>query len=133
MALIFTLSTGLGSMQRSSRIIGPLLRFVWPNVSDETIHDVQVVVRKGGHITGYAVLAILLLRARNGGLLVAPWRWESAAFSEIVSVIYAVSDELHQSFVPSRWGSGWDVLLDSVGAALGISLIWALGKFRGKW
>ena len=133
MALIFSLSTGLGSMQRSSRIIGPLLRMVWPDISAEAIHDVQVAVRKGGHVTGYAMLAILLLRARNAGLFVSPWRWESAAFSEIVSTIYAVSDELHQSFVPSRWGSGWDVLLDSIGAAMGIGLIWVIGKLRGKW
>ena len=133
MALIFMLSTGIGSMQRSSRIIGPLLRMVWPEISAESIHDVQVVVRKGGHVTGYAVLAILLLRARNCGLFVAPWRWESAAFSEIVSVIYAVSDELHQSLVPSRWGSGWDVLLDSFGAAIGIAIVWIIGKARGKW
>ena len=127
------LSTGIGSMQRSSRIIGPLLRMVWPEISAESIHDVQVVVRKGGHVTGYAVLAILLWRARNSGLFATPWRWESAAFSEIVSAIYAVTDELHQSFVPSRWGSGWDVLLDCVGAAFGISAIWAIGRFRGKW
>lgn len=133
MALIFFISTGVGSMQRTSRIIGPLLRMVWPNVSDETIHDVQVVVRKGGHLGGYAVLAILVLRARNRGLFSQAWRRQSALFSESVAVLYAILDEIHQSFEPTRYGSAWDVLLDAAGAAAGLFVIWSVGKARGKW
>jgi VanZ family protein len=133
MALIFTLSTGIGSMQRTSRIIGPLLRLVWPDVSDKTIHDVQVVVRKGGHVTGYAVLAILLLRARNQRLFPNTWNTKSALFSETVSILYAISDEVHQSFEPTRYASAWDVLLDAFGAAVGLFIIWAIGKLRRKW
>jgi VanZ family protein len=133
MALIFTLSTGLGSMQRTSRIIGPLLRLVWPDVSDKTIHDVQVVVRKGGHVTGYAVLAILLLRARNQGLFPDTWNTKSALVSETVAILYAISDEVHQSFEPTRYASAWDVVIDALGAAVGLLIIWAIGKLRRKW
>ena len=133
MALIFTLSTGIGSMQRSSRIIGPLLRMIWTDISDETIHDVQVVVRKGGHLAGYAVLGILVLRARNFGLFARPWNPRAAVFSEVVSILYAVSDEFHQSLEPTRYGSVWDVLLDGLGAAAGIATVWAIGKARAKW
>lgn len=133
MALIFTLSTGLGSMQRTSRIIGPLLRLVWPDVSDKTIHDVQVVVRKGGHVSGYAVLGILLLRARNQAVFPNTWSRHSAVFSETVAILFAVSDEFHQSFEPTRYASGSDVLIDALGAAVGIFMIWSIGKMRGKW
>jgi VanZ family protein len=133
MALIFFISTGAGSMQRTSRIIGPLLRMVWPNVSGKTIHDVQVVVRKSGHLAGYAVLAMLVLRARNRGLFPQKWSGRSAWFSEIVSVAYAISDEVHQSFEPTRYGSAWDVVIDGIGAAAGLFAIWLIGKARGKW
>lgn len=133
MALIFTISTGLGSMQRTSRIIGPLLRLVWPDVSEKTIHDVQVVVRKGGHVSGYAVLAILLLRARNQGLFPHNWSAKAALFSEAVATLYAISDEFHQSFEPTRYASAWDVLIDAVGAAAGIFFIWTVGRLRRKW
>lgn len=133
MALIFTLSTGIGSMQRTSRIIGPLLRLVWADVSDKTIHDVQVVVRKGGHVTGYAVLAILLLRARNQVLFPDTWNTKSAFFSETVAIVYAITDEFHQSFEPTRYASAWDVLIDGLGAAAGLFIIWAIGKLRRKW
>ena len=133
MALIFTMSTGLGSMQRSSRIIGPLLRIVWPNISEERIHDVQVVVRKCGHLSGYAILAILLLRARNHGLFAEAWTGKSAVFSEAVAILYAISDEFHQFFEPTRYASPWDVLIDAIGAAAGLFVIWVIGKARRKW
>jgi VanZ family protein len=133
MALIFTLSTGLGSMQRTSRIIGPLLRLVWPDISEKTIHDVQVVVRKGGHVSGYAVLAILILRASNQCVFPRTWSTKSALFSEAVATVYAISDEFHQSFEPTRYASPWDVLIDAAGAAAGIFIIWTAGKLRREW
>jgi VanZ family protein len=133
MALIFSASTDLGSMQHTSRIIGPVLRFFWPTVSAETIHDVQVVVRKTGHVTGYAVLAMLVWRARNRGLFANGWTWRAAIFVEVIALLYAISDEIHQSFVPTREASALDVLIDCAGAAFGIFVVWAIGKARKKW
>ncbi|MFN7141901.1 MAG: VanZ family protein, partial [Limisphaerales bacterium] len=46
---------------------------------------------------------------------------------------YAVTDELHQAFEPTRQGSVIDVLIDTVGAALGILVIWAIGRWRKRW
>src|SRR6185369_2252369 len=99
MTLIFGASTDLGSMQHTSRIIGPVLRFFSPNVSDETVHDVQVAVWKTGHLSGYAMLAALVWRAKQRGIFVSGWNWRSARFAEIVAALYAVTDEFHQSFV----------------------------------
>jgi len=42
--------------------------------------------------------------------------------------MYAVSDDFHQSFVPSRTASAWDVLVDACGAATGLALIWSLRR-----
>jgi VanZ family protein len=111
---IFIGSTDLLSAEHTSRFIGPFLRWFSPDVSDATIASVQLVVRKCGHLTEYAILAALLFRAMR---LFAP------AF--IVAAIYAALDEFHQSFVASRTASPWDVAIDCVGALVGLAL-WGL-------
>jgi VanZ family protein len=133
MAVIFTASTDLGSTQHTSKWIGAVLRFFNPDVSTETILRVQVGVRKTGHFTGYAIFATLIWRARQRGFFVNGWNAKSAYFAEGLATIYAVSDEWHQSWVPTRMASGWDVLIDASGAALALSVIWMIGRFRRKW
>ena len=63
MIIIFSASTDVMSSQHTSRVIGPILRWVFPGISEETVSRVQLVVRKCGHLTEYAVLAWLLWRA----------------------------------------------------------------------
>ena len=72
----------------------------------------DLVLRKIAHACEFAVLGALLLRAL---------RDERAALA--AGVAYAVSDELHQHFVPGRVGSPLDVLIDSVGVGVGV-LLW---------
>jgi hypothetical protein len=78
MALIFLASTDLGSTQHTSRIIGPLLQFFWPDISAEAIQAVQLAVRKALHLTGYAILAALLWRALQRGFFINGWSCKSA-------------------------------------------------------
>lgn len=68
-------------------------------------------LRKLAHAAEFAVLGFLLARAVGPGRL---------AFG--LGVAYAVSDELHQHFVPGRQGSPLDVLVDTIGVALGVLL-----------
>ena len=70
------------------------------------------VLRKGAHMTEYAILAVLLVRALQR---------EVPAF--VLGALYAASDELHQSYVRGRHGTPVDVAIDSVGLALGL-LAW---------
>ena len=71
----------------------------------------DTVLRKAAHVSEYAVLGALLLRAlRSEGLAL------------VAGVIYAVSDEIHQHFVGGRHASPLDALIDTVGVALGIYL-----------
>ena len=135
MGMIFGGSTNLLSTQSTSRIIGPLLRWLNPNVSDETIRVVQSVVRKGGHVAEYSLLAVLLWRARRKPFKndPRPWSWREAALVVFYSGLYAATDEFHQSFIPSRGASVWDALLDMLGAAAGLLLLWRLGRGRRLW
>jgi VanZ family protein len=114
MVFIFIGSTDLMSAEQTSRFIGPFLRWFAPEITDATIASIQLIVRKCAHLAEYAILSALLLRALRQHLLAA----RSVAF--VLAALYAVVDEFHQSFVPSRTGSPWDVLTDSIGAILGL-------------
>jgi VanZ family protein len=69
------------------------------------------VLRKGAHMTEYAVLACLLARATG-----------SLAWAFGLTVAYAATDEFHQTFVRGRHGSPVDVGIDAVGALIGLAL-----------
>jgi VanZ family protein len=71
----------------------------------------DLVLRKLAHAAEYAVLGALLQRALNRPAL---------AFA--LGTLYALSDEIHQSFVPGRQGSPLDVALDAAGVAVGVAL-----------
>ena len=72
----------------------------------------DTILRKGAHMTEYAILGALLLRAVGR---------EPAAF--LLGVAYAVTDEIHQHFVSGRHASPVDVSIDSVGVLLGVLVL----------
>lgn len=129
MIFIFIGSTDLMSAEHTSRFIGPFLRWVAPDISTATIASIQLVVRKCAHLTEYAILAALLYRAfrqdRNNF-------WRAAALALVVAAIYASLDEFHQSFVPSRTGTAWDVMIDTCGAVIGLAICIALRRKRRR-
>jgi VanZ family protein len=135
MWIIFAASSDRGSFQHSSRLIGPLMRWLFPHLSDEAVHAVVVIVRKCAHLAEYAVLALLLWRAvrKPPEPNAAAWRWSEAGLALALVALYAASDEFHQTFVPSRQGCVTDVLLDTTGAALALLCLWAFGRLRKHW
>jgi VanZ family protein len=135
MGIIFSASSDRGSFRHSSRIIEPLMRWLFPDLSDAAVHAIVVFVRKCAHLTEYAVLALLVWRALRHESTPgnAPWRWSKAGFALALVALYAASDEIHQTFVPSREASVWDVLLDTTGAAFGLLCLWGVGRLRKRW
>jgi len=135
MALIFGLSTKAGASNNTSRIIGPIIRWLVPGISDEAVGRIVFSIHKTSHVAEYAVLAALCWRARRQPVRgdTRPWHRSEAAFALAVAAAFAASDEWHQSFVPARQGSWWDVLLDSCGAALALLFIWRWGRWRKRW
>jgi VanZ family protein len=79
----------------------------------------DTILRKGAHVTEYAVFGLLLVRAIGR---------EVPSF--VLGVAYAVTDEIHQHFVSGRHSSPVDVAIDSSGVLLGILLCRAI-KQRG--
>ncbi|HKB06815.1 MAG TPA: VanZ family protein [Candidatus Polarisedimenticolia bacterium] len=80
------------------------------------------------HAVEYMGLAILAARALNNGLArPMPARTLVIAFS--LCIAYAISDEIHQMFVPNRFADVTDVLSDAVGAGIGLGGLHLAGRF----
>ena len=73
----------------------------------------DLILKKAAHAFVYAVLAALWQRALNRRVGGAPLPW-------LIAVLYAITDEIHQTFVPGRHGRATDVLIDGMGAAAGL-------------
>jgi len=118
--VIFIASGDLMSAEHTSRFLGPFLLWLKPDISVETLAQIQFCVRKAAHLTEYAILALVVCRAVFYGTNLT---WPSSVLyvnAWIICVLVAASDEFHQSFVASRGASGWDVMIDSGGAILGL-------------
>lgn len=137
MAVIFSFSarTATLSTQDSTTVgmwIGKILVpgfSEWDKQKQEEFADkIDHPVRKAAHASEYAVLGLLLTGGLADGTkkrlyrIGAPW---------LVGSIYAVSDELHQMFVPGRSCQATDVMIDSFGVCFGVlvgQLLWARRK-----
>ena len=71
----------------------------------------DLVLRKVAHAAEFAVLGALLVRATG-----------RTGLALVLGVLYAASDEVHQSFVPGRLGSPVDVAIDAIGVAIGVAV-----------
>lgn len=87
---------------------------------------IEVAVKKSAHAAEYAILSLLLWRA-----LVKLWPLETrraAIFAWLIAALFAVSDEFHQSFTPSRTPNPTDVLIDVAAAAVAMIAILRLAS-----
>jgi VanZ family protein len=132
MAIIFCASSDQGSFQHSSRIVAPILNWLFPGLSAETIHSIVLGVRKCAHFTEFAILAILAYGALSKRTQKPLPIWRSYAQALLIVILYAASDEFHQLFVPTREASVVDVLIDSVGGAFGLAVAWTWSIKRFK-
>ena len=138
MAIMFILSTDVGSMSHTNSVFVPVIKFFAPEISRRNLVITLVGIRKFGHVMEYAILSILWFHAFNQGR--TEWSWRPVLGTFIVCLIYAGLDEFHQSFVQSRTASIYDVGWDGLGTVLGQG-VWLsrLGvrsmkaKFFGWW
>ncbi len=136
MVVIFSASGDTNSLHHSSTLFVPLLHWLFPTMSIETIEVIHYGFRKCGHLSEYALLALLLWRAihHTRRTNVTPsangneWRWDEAGLVLALIFLYAASDEIHQTFVPQRTGLVSDVFIDSAGGAAGLIALWLARK-----
>jgi VanZ family protein len=107
----------------TSRIIGPLILWLFPSTSPETLEVVHLITRKLAHITEYAILGFLAARAfRTSPHPAINRRWFLICLALVA--IYALLDEYHQSFVPSRTASISDSLIDMAAGLTALIIVW---------
>ena len=108
-------STGLLSSQNTGSMLYALLTRLFGQINFYEFLVFHHYLRKAGHVVGYGMLSVLLLRG---------WRatldrdhaqlGRTALLSWLGTVFVAAMDEWHQSYIPSRTGTWRDVVLDSV-------------------
>lgn len=130
MAVIFIGSSDLLSDERTSRFLGPFLRWLVPGISDAWVNALRFWIRKAGHATVYAVLATLVMAALQNRFDPRRWTWNRrrVLLTLTFCLLYAISDEWHQSWVPTRHGSAIDVAIDTLGAILALAFLRCLRR-----
>lgn len=129
-------STASLSSENTGRFLYPIFHFLFgfDPVRFITWH---FLIRKTGHVVGYAILSMLLFRAWHATIAVKNdprWSmvWARAALG--MTALVASLDEWHQTFLPSRTGTIHDVVLDTA-AGLGAQILlflWLRGDKRGR-
>lgn len=115
-------------MSNTSRIIRPLLIWLFPTAPEDVITIYHGYIRKSAHFIEYAILAFWASRAFWGSAADFLKRyWYALAFA--VVLVTASFDEFNQSFNPLRTSSPYDVLLDCVGGATMIAVLSLLRRF----
>jgi VanZ family protein len=136
MIIIFVFSSkpaeisGQSSLEITEFVYSTYESFTGQAKSDEdrikTLENLDYFVRKGAHITEFAVLAVaiawpLWLSSLKG--------YRLAAITIGLTAFYAASDEFHQTFIPGRSGEIRDVMIDTIGAVLGYIAFYIIIKF----
>lgn len=129
MALIFHLSHQPATESNAlstgiTEVLVKTVEKVAPNANID-IQSLNNIVRKNAHFLAYLVLGVLVINAlRRSGVVGSRIVVLALGFC----VLFAISDEVHQLFVPGRGGQVSDVLIDSAGASVGIGLYMLIGR-----
>jgi VanZ family protein len=115
-------STGAMSASNTSRVIEPLLKWLFPNITEARLLAAHFAVRKCAHFAEYAILALLAARAFLPSTKTFLRRhWLVASLMLVVSI--ALIDEFNQSFNPARTGTIKDSALDTVGGLTALAVL----------
>jgi VanZ family protein len=92
-----------------------------PSSNLPNFYGADGIVKKSGHVVGYAILALLYWRALD-------YKDSKRWIAWLLAILYAITDEFHQSYVPGRHPAFWDAMIfDNVGALIAL---WLVPRFR---
>ena len=137
MAVIFSFSAKPGDESeiqslRAGKIVCSIFVPGYENMSEQEqismAENIDYPVRKAAHATEYAILAGFIL----GVVVTSLINWKHLLEVVFVAVVYASTDEFHQLFVPGRNGQFIDVVIDGVGALIGVLIVFLVYKLVCK-
>lgn len=133
MIVIFTLSAQVQEKSHNlstgiTKVVVETIEKVVPK-AEINVKKIHHLIRKNAHFFAYLVLGILsMIVLRCSGMKGC----KCILWSLFICVAYAISDEIHQAFVPGRGPGLKDVLIDSAGAMVGITLCLCVNKVMRK-
>ncbi len=131
---LFSAQNGKESLELSNgllyNIISNICRFFnLKNIDIDVLTQAfSTLIRKGAHFSVYAFLGLSLYISFYYNKVFDALK-KVFITSQTISVVYAITDEIHQNFVPGRDGNALDVLLDSFGALVGIAIIYIILQY----
>jgi VanZ family protein len=122
--LISYFSTDHFSSLNTGQTLSLVLSWLFSDMPIDDIGSVHRIIRKLAHWSEYFILSALFLWALQNEAG-RKWKLRQAVYTLILVLLYAIGDEFHQSFVPSRTASFGDVMINMFGGVCGIS--WTYG------
>lgn len=113
----------------SSALSGSVVETIKPWFQSIPESILTFLTRKSAHIGLYFVLGLITYS------IAIEYRWrakQQIIYSWLFVTGYAITDEIHQLFVPGRSGEVRDVLIDSIAGLVGIWLYWFIRKYRSN-
>ncbi|QNO13296.1 VanZ family protein [Alkalicella caledoniensis] len=135
MGLIFYMSAqpATQSQEMSKGVVEVVVQTVErvaPSLAEQLdIRYLHHIVRKNAHFIIYLILGVLVINALNVSVVEG---WKGIVFALSICILYAISDEVHQLFVPGRSGEVRDVIIDSAGSSVGIGVYLGLTNVMEK-
>lgn len=129
MAVIYAFSAQNGTTSKalSDEIVDEITEIIYedeewaPEIFQLRREQISRIVRKTAHALEYALLSVLLFIAIRQWFVVEPLLAALPAW--VVSVLYAITDEYHQTHVYGRGGRVFDVMIDGSGALLALAIM----------
>lgn len=128
MFVIFSFSSknASDSTVESMFITTRIIKFFVNNPPQSLLDITETIVRKTAHFTEFAILGVLSYNTlRSFGLSVA-----KSMAAVLFCLVYAISDEVHQYFVPGRACRVFDMFIDTLGSSFGVFICALAGKIR---
>ncbi len=129
--IIFQFSSQNG--EESGNLSGKIAKFLIKQLpieeTQQSLKKTETIIRKMAHFSIYTLLGFLLMFFMNTYPIKVK---EKISISLLVGILYAISDEIHQKFVPGRSCQITDVMIDSLGVTLGIFLLLMLLEIHKK-
>ena len=134
---IFSNDVGSSSSEKSDSIATLIVEFISDitgnDYTDSKLNDMidtcVVIIRKGAHFLEYFILGILVINVIKD---YKELNVKICIISILLCMLYAISDEVHQLFVPDRTGKITDVLIDTSGSSLSVFTYYLMYKFKNR-
>ena len=129
MAVIFMFSSQ--NAEKSSQVSKSIVETVVEKIIEKEVkpESLEKIIRKSAHFALFALLGVFaFLMLKTSGYIRK--NMYIFAFTLLICIVYAISDEVHQLFVSGRDGNVADVVIDTSGALIGMSIAYLLSRVR---